>query len=127
MGQTLSEPVVDKVRENCLNQVCCLETPLSLSPHNNHPIAIPNSFPISPAISATNSEPFEILLFAIVLLITRVVTGQSADRHPFYPCFFSSPEEFQIRGSSLRGPRPSTMKSLSHSYKPIVFFFLSII
>lgn len=57
MGQTLSEPVVDKVRENCLNQVCCLETPLSLSPHNNHPIAIPNSFPISPAISATNSEP----------------------------------------------------------------------
>lgn len=46
MGQTLSEPVVDKVRENCLNQVCCLETPLSLSPHHNHPIAIPNPFPI---------------------------------------------------------------------------------
>lgn len=59
-----------------------------------------------------------------MLLITRVVTDQSADRHPYFiRAFFSSPEEFQIRGSYLRGPRPSTTKSFSHSYKPIVFFF----
>jgi hypothetical protein len=33
MGQTLSEPVVDKVGEKRLNQVRCLETPLFPSPH----------------------------------------------------------------------------------------------
>lgn len=120
MGQTLSEPVVDKVGEKRLNQVRCLETPL-------FPIlptlqAIPDAIPNITSHLAFAVEISIILPFCISPFFASSWNGPSCVIVIILLVLFPSLERFQICAPFLRGLHSSKTKSFP-LYDTTRFFF----